>query len=309
MSLPALHDQRAQTAHQGTARAARLMRLLGPAAAGVWTELSAGETAMLRQAMTAEPPLPDRTDAARFVAAFEHRHETDETPAATVWDRLSDAAPEAIAAALSGEHPQLIALVLSRLRSQTAAQAVRAMPRDTAIAALRRLLHSARPDTRAIPVIEAALQKRLDEGLADPGQNGDEAVARIFDRLDTRLEKGFLSSIEESDPGAAERIRSLMFTFDDLARLDPAAIQTILSLTDRSELATALKGAKPAVRDVFLRNMTRRAGEMLMSEMETLGPLRRSQVEAARTNITDNARGLARRGDILSVDDDDELIE
>ena len=309
MSLPALHDQRLQIAHQGTARAARLMRLLGPAAASVWTELSAGETAMLRQAMTTEPPLPDQADAARFIAAFEHRRETDETPAATVWDRLSDAKPDAIAAALSGEHPQLIALVLSRLRSQTAAQAVRAMPRDTAIAALRRLLHSSRPDTRAIPVIEAALQKRLDEGLANPGQNADEAVARIFDRLDTRLEKGFLSSIEESDPGAAERIRALMFTFDDLARLDPAAIQTILSLTDRSELATALKGAKPAVRDVFLRNMTRRAGEMLMSEMETLGPLRRSQVEAARTNITDNARGLARRGDILAADDDDELIE
>ena len=309
MTLPALKELPVAGTDHGTDRAARLMRLLGPAAASVWNELSAGETARLRQAMTTEPPQPERADAARFIAAFQSREEQAENPSATVWDRLSAANPDAIAATLGGEHPQVIALILSQLRSPVAAQSVRAMPRDAAIGALRHLLHTRRPDSRALAVIEHALQKRLDEGLAEAGRDGHQAVARIIDRLDSGLEKGFLISIEESDPGAAERIRSLMFTFDDLARLDPAAIQTILSRTDRSELACALKGAKPAISDVFLRNMTRRAGEMLKSEMEAIGPLRRSQVEAARSAITDIARGLARKGDILAAEDDDELIE
>ena len=309
MSLPAL-QQTEETHEPGLARAARLMRLLGPSAAGVWNELSAGETARLRSAMTSgmmEPTLEDAAQLKRDVSASAPAFE--QAPRG-VWENLSAASPDAVAGILTAEHPQTIALILSRMNAARAALAVRAMPREIAIAALRRLLHAGKATPETLATIEHKLTGLIASDLSGPAATGTATVARIFDGLGSELEEPILSSLDEMEPGVRDRIRALMFTFDDLASLDPAAMQTILSQTDRAVLATALKGAAKPVRGAFLRNMTRRAGELLMSEVEAIGPIRRSHVEAARAEITAVARQLARSGDILSSDDiDDELIE
>ncbi len=310
MSLPALQMDESPSPQTGVARAARLMRLLGPAAAGVWNELSAEETAHLRRAMTAGEIQPTDEDAALFISELERPEPYAPPEEQSVWQRLSDCEPDAIAASIAPEHPQTIALILSRMNAAHAALTVRALPRDIAVSALRRLLHAGRPDSESFALIENALGRQIDAGLSGPASEGPRKIASIFDRLGAGLEKPMLSSLEESDPGAGERIRALMFTFDDLASMDAAAMQTILSQTDRATLATALKGASKPVLDIFLRNVTRRAGELLVSEIEAMGPVRRSRVEAARAEITDIARHLARKGEILSHDDiEDELIE
>ena len=313
MSLPALaRDPAAPIPAEGAARAARLMRALGPAASAVWAELDPADAERLRHAMggTGDAPQMDAHagEAEAFVQAF---HAPPATAGETsVWQRLDSADPAALAGAIRYEHPQLVAVVLSRLSPQVSAQAVRALPRDTATDALKRLMSLGRIGRDTLALIETAMSDLADHLTASRHRDGAEAVARIFDRLDKRLEEGFMRAIETEDPDGAQRIRALMFTFDDLALLEPAAIQTLLSNIDRADLAIALKGARPAVREVFLTNMTRRAGELLVSEIEAAGPVRRSEIERARQALTGMAHSLARRGEILTDDaEEDELVE
>lgn len=311
MSLPATASQAFPAVPAGTQRAARLMRALGPAASAVWSELEPDEADRLSQAMaqTAGDMRSPASDAENFLNAI-RQHRDDVAGARSVWSALGEIEPSAIASALGCEHPQLIAVVLSRLPAEKAAQAVRILPRDLATEALKRVMTLGRVHPETMALIEAAMQDllaaRRDQGAGD----GVENVARIFDQLDPRIEQGLMESLDATEPGSAARIRALMFTFDDLADLEPAAIQTILSSIDRADLAIALKGAKPAVRQAFLDNMTKRAGEMLTAEIEAAGPIRRSDIESARREIIAIARTLARRGDILSDEDEmDELVE
>ena len=140
--------------------------------------------------------------------------------------------------------------------------------------------------------------------------HGHERVARIFDRLDPRSEQNFLAALENAEPGAGERVRALMFTFDDLATLDAGGLQTLLSAIDRNVLALALKGANPEVEQAFFANLTQRATQVLRDDVAALGPVRRSDVEAARNDIADMARAMIQRGDIVVSEADlDELVE
>ena len=313
MSLPAFQqpETASRTGNQpGLDRAARLMRMLGPAAAGVWNELSAGETANLRQAMTAGPIQPRAGDAAELRRALSRQPDLPASEPQNIWQRLCDLEAGALAGMLQEEHPQTLSLILSQMPAPGAAKLVHALPRPAAIKAMRGLMLLGPVHPATLRTIEAqleALAATRTDGFKAAGPVG---VARIFDRLSNGLETSFLKALEASDPGCAARIRAHMFTFDDLAALGPAAIQTVLSQVDRSVLALALKGAGTPVREVFMKNMTKRAGELLVSEIGAAGPVKRSRVEAARTEITDIARHLARRGDILARDDiDDELIE
>ncbi|WP_300395958.1 FliG C-terminal domain-containing protein [Henriciella sp.] len=314
MSLPALAQQPMVEATPGTRRAARLMRSLGSAGAAVWAELSPDEADRLAQVM--DSPEPDVTPAraddetSAFLSDFHRPDQGGHQKTASIWTQLDVLEPAMLARAITCEHPQLIAVILSRLSPEVAAQTVRALPRELATQALKRLmtLGRIRPDT--LSLIETAMQDLVASKAGRQSGDGLESVARIFDQLDPRLEQGLMSSLDQDDPGSAARIRALMFTFDDLAALGPAAIQTILSRVDRADLAVALKGAKASVRQVFLDNMTKRAGEMLVAETSGLGPVRRSEIEKARQQVITIARTLARRGDILAQDDpEDELIE
>lgn len=312
MSVPALVQPDRSAFGRGVTRAARLMKMLGPAASGVWAELSPGEADQLSVAMnSASPHGADKQDEREFLATFERRDIPVEVDASgSVWTRLSQLDPAVIARHFSGENPQIIAVILARLAPDTAARTVRAMPRDIATDALRRLLHLGRIHKDAMAVIEKAAAELVDANPGGTAGDGHETVARIFDQLGSREEQSLLADLDAREPGAGGRVRALMFTFEDLAALDPAAIQTLLSSIDRSDLAVALKGSGKAVRAAFLKNMTKRAGEVLVSEIDAMGPVRRSDIEAARQDIIRLARSLTRRRDILSAPrDEDELVE
>ena len=176
---------------------------------------------------------------------------------------------------------------------------------------MQRLLHIGPVHAGAAAGLETALETWLRAAGRPAERGGHERIARIFDRLDSRAEKTLLAALENAEPGAGEKIRALMFTFDDLAGLDAGGLQTLLSSADRAVLTVALKGAKEETTAAFFRNMTQRAGDLLREEISLLGPVRRSEVEAARLELVTLARTLISQGDIRAgaSDDDDELVD
>ncbi len=288
-----------------------LMRALGARAASVWSNLTPEEAQQLSTAMHALPENETaEQDALRtYVKAMGTPEITRPQPGGSIWAKLSSKDGPTIANLVQEESPQVIALILSRLEPAAAADSVRALPRTLATEALKRLLNLGDIHPAAVKALELTLEHRLTADSSQQLTGGHEHVARIFDGLDSRSEQALLSSLDGAEPGSGEKIRALMFTFEDLSGLDPASMQTILVNTDRAVLTLALKGASEDVSVTFFKNMTQRASDLLRDEIASTGPVRRSEIEAARAEIIGLARTLIKRGDILSQDADDELIE
>lgn len=306
MSLPAL--SRPLDRQDGITRSALLMRALGAKAASVWSELSPHEAEQLSAAMQA---LPDDAEAEQSAlqAYVQSMRQTPSSPQTSVWAKLSRQDGTLIASLVQSESPQVIALILSRLSPDAAANTVRALPRTLATDALKRLLNLGEVHPAALRALEMVLENSLAQNKSGKLAGGHEHVARIFDSLDSGSESTLLSSLDSAEPGAGEKIRALMFTFDDLAALDPGSLQTILGSVDRAVLTVALKGASPTVSDAFFKNVTQRAGDLLREDIAAVGPVRRSEIDAARAEVLQVARALVKRGDLLPQNQDDELIE
>jgi len=135
-------------------------------------------------------------------------------------------------------------------------------------------------------------------------------MAEIFNGFDRQTELRFLSALDASNQEAAERIRALMFTFDDLVKLDPAGLQTLVSQSDKSMLARALKGASQPMRDFFFGAMSQRAAKNMQDDMASLGPLRLKEVDEAQTTLVQMTKELAEKGEIVLSKGgaDDELV-
>jgi len=116
--------------------------------------------------------------------------------------------------------------------------------------------------------------------------------------------------LEKRSAEAAERIRNLMFTFEDLIKIDPAGIQSVLRVVDKEKLATAMKGASETIKDLFFKNMSERAAKLLKEDMEAMGPVRLKDVDEAQMSIVSVAKDLAAKGEIVIAGDsaDEQLI-
>jgi len=101
-----------------------------------------------------------------------------------------------------------------------------------------------------------------------------------------------------------------MFTFEDLGKLDPGGVQTLLRAVDKNKLAVALKGSSDALRDLFFANMSERAGKIMREDMEMMGPVRLKDVDEAQMTMVNIAKDLAQKGEIMIAqnNDEDELI-
>ena len=135
-------------------------------------------------------------------------------------------------------------------------------------------------------------------------------MAEIFNNFDRQTETRFLTALEEQNRESAERIKTLMFTFDDLIKLDAGSAQTLMRYIDKDQLATALKGASDVVRQFFLKNMSSRAAKMLVDEMQARGPVRLRDVDAAQALLVNLAKDLAAKGEIMISKNrgDEELV-
>jgi flagellar motor switch protein FliG len=229
----------------------------------------------------------------------------------TMWDKLGNVNETVLAAYLKNEYPQTVAVVLSKIRPEHAARVLTCLPEDFAMEVVMRMLRMEAVQKDILDKVENTLRVEFMSNLARTNRrDSHEVIADIFNSLDRQSETRFLTSLEERSRDSAERIRALMFTFDDLAKLDPGGVQTLLRNSDKNKLGLALKGASDVLRDMFFSNMSERAAKILKEDMEAMGPVRLRDVDEAQMELVQTAKGLAESGEIVLSDNkgDDELI-
>jgi flagellar motor switch protein FliG len=221
----------------------------------------------------------------------------------TVWDKLGNVDEAVLAAYLKNEYPQTIAVVLSRIRPEYAARVLAHLPEDSAIETVMRMLRIELVQKDVLQDLEQTLRTEFMSNLArSDRRDNHEVMAEIFNSLDRATETRFLEMLEERNKDAADRIRALMFTFEDLVKLDAQGMQTLLRSIDTSSLGLALKGASEKVRELFFKNMSERAGKILRDDMESMGPVRLRDVDEAQIAIVTKAKDLAAAGEIFIAD-------
>jgi len=173
-----------------------------------------------------------------------------------------------------------------------------------------RMLRMETVQKEALEGLEKTLRSEFMSNLARGSRrDAHEVMAEIFNNLDRAAEARILAALEERSRDSAERIRALMFTFDDLQRLDGPGIQVLLRAVPKDKLVLALKGAGEPLRDLFFRNLSERAARLLKDDLSALGPVRLRDVDDAQATIVSQAKDLASQGQIQLADGrEDEMI-
>jgi flagellar motor switch protein FliG len=211
------------------------------------------------------------------------------------------------------EHPQTIALILSRLPPATGAQILAELPPDRQLAVIQRIAKMGQTSPEVIREVEEGLETRMASLMHQSFENagGVSQVAEILNMVDRGTERTLMENLSHEDAELVEEIRRLMFVFDDIAKLSDKDIQTVLKNVETSQWALALKGQSEELKAKVLGNMSKRAGDLLQEEMEYLGPVRVSEVEAEQQRIVDTVRQVEDAGEISIQrgDEDEQLIQ
>lgn len=229
----------------------------------------------------------------------------------TMWEKLGNVNEQVLASYLKNEYPQTVAVVLSKIKSDHAARVLGVLPEDFALEVINRMLRMETVQKEILEKVEQTLRAEFMSNLSRTNRrDSHEMMAEIFNSFDRQTEGRFMASLEERNRDAAEKIKALMFTFEDLSQLDPGSIQTLLRAFDKDKLGLALKGASDSLRDLFFSNMSERAGKILKEDMEVMGPVRLRDVDEAQMMMVNIAKDLAARGEIMLADTkgDDELV-
>ncbi len=228
-----------------------------------------------------------------------------------MWEKLSNVQETVLGNYLKNEYPQTVAVVLSKLKPEQAARVLSVLPEEFALDVVNRMLTMEAVQKEVIERVESTLRTEFMSSLSQTRRrDAHEVMAEIFNGFDRQTETRFMTALEESNRESAERIKNLMFTFDDLVKLDTASAQTLMRHVDKDKLAIALKGANETVRAFFLSNMSSRAGKMLLDDMQALGPVRLRDVDEAQGLLVNLAKDLAAKGEIMISKNraDEELV-
>ena len=229
----------------------------------------------------------------------------------TMWDKLANVNETVLANYLKNEYPQTVSVVLSKIKPEHAARVLAALPEEFALEVVQRMLRMESVQKDILDKVEQTLRIEFMSNLARTAKrDAHEHMAEIFNNFDRQTESRFITSLEERSRDSAERIKALMFTFEDLGKLDPGSIQTLLRHVEKDKLALALKGSTDTLRDVFFSNMSERAGKILREDMEAMGPVRLKDVDEAQMRMVNVAKDLANKGEIMIAggNGDDELV-
>jgi flagellar motor switch protein FliG len=229
----------------------------------------------------------------------------------TMWDKLANVNESVLANYLKNEYPQTVSVVLSKIKPEHAARVLGALPEEFALEVVQRMLRMESVQKDILDKVEQTLRVEFMSNLARTAKrDSHEHMAEIFNNFDRQTENRFITALEERSRDSAERIKALMFTFEDLVRIDTAGIQTLLRSVEKDKLAVALKGGSETVKDLFFKNMSERAGKMLKEDMDAMGPVRLRDVDQAQSMIVTMAKELAASGQIVISEgrEEDELI-
>lgn len=229
----------------------------------------------------------------------------------TMWDKLGNINEQVLANYLKNEYPQTVAVILSKIKPDHSARVLALLPESFAMDVIMRLLRMEAIQKDVLDGLEQTLRTEFMNNLArTTRQDSHELIAEMFNNMDRNAEGRFMAALEERNRESAERIKSLMFTFEDLTRLDSLGIQVLLRNVDKEKLSIALKGASDVIKDLFFKNMSERAGKMMREDMEALGPVRLRDVDDAQAVIVQTAKDLANNGEITISEggSQDELI-
>ncbi|WP_029415199.1 flagellar motor switch protein FliG [Brevundimonas bacteroides] len=229
----------------------------------------------------------------------------------TMWDKLGNVNEAVLANYLKNEYPQTVAVVLSKVKPDHAARVLTALPEDFALECVQRMLRMEPVQREILDKIEQTLRTEFMSNLARTSKrDSHEMMADIFNSFDRQTEARFIGALEERNRESAERIRALMFVFEDLSKLDPGGVQTLLRAVEKDQLGLALKGASESLREMFFTNMSERAAKIMREDMESMGPVRLKDVDTAQMAMVTVAKDLAARGEIMlaGASGDDELI-
>lgn len=217
-----------------------------------------------------------------------------------IWEKLSNVQEDILASYLKNEYPQTIAVVLTKISTEHASRVLAVLPEELALDVVQRMLSIDPVQKEILEKIEATLRTEFMSTLSHTQRrDSHEQMADIFNAFDRQTEARFITALEDLSRDSAERIKALMFTFDDLTRLESAAIQTLLQNFDKRELALALKGASEGAREFFFANMSARAANMMRDDMDAMGAVRLKDVDEAQSRLVNTAKDLSARGDIV----------
>ena len=229
----------------------------------------------------------------------------------TMWDKLANVNETVLANYLKNEYPQTVAVVLSKIKGEHAARVLAQLPESFAMEVVMRMLRMESVQKEVLDDVERTLRTEFMSNLARTSRrDAHEMMAEIFNNLDRNTESRFLAALEERNRDSAERIKALMFTFEDLSKLDPSGVQTLLRVVDKPKLGLALKGSSETLRDLFFTNMSERAAKIMREDMAAMGPVRLRDVDEAQMYMVQVAKDLAARGEIVMAEGkgEDELI-
>lgn len=229
----------------------------------------------------------------------------------TMWEKLGNVNEDILANFLQKEYPQTVAVVLSKVSTDHAARVLGILPDGFALEVINRMLKMETVQKEILEEVEKTLRKEFMSNLArTQRRDSHELVAEIFNNMERATETRFMEELEKAIPDSAEKIRSLMFTFEDLLKLDQTSIQTVIRAVDKEKLPTALKGGSDDVKELFFGNMSERAAKIMREDMAAMGPVRLKDVEEAQQYIVTVTKDLEGRGEIVisSGAEDEEMV-
>jgi len=329
------------TRYNGVEKAAIILMCLGEEARSIWELLDEEEIKEISQAMSALGLVPAANVEAlvmefvqkmsgsgalmgsyeqtqRMLHAFLPKEKVESLmeeirgPAGrNIWDKLANVNEAVLASYLKNEYPQTVAVVLAKVRPEHAAKVLSELPEDFAAECVQRMLAMEPVQRDILDNIEVTLRTEFMSNLARSAKrDSHELMAEIFNNFDRQTEQRFIGALEGKSRESADRIKALMFVFEDLSKLDSGGVQTLLRAVDKTDLALALKGSSDSLRQLFFSNMSERGGKLLKEEMAAMGPVRLKDVDAAQTRMVAAAKELSARGEIILSDgkSEDELI-
>ena len=225
----------------------------------------------------------------------------------TMWDKLNNVGEGVLANYFRNEYPQTVAVIIGKLHPDHASRVLGELPEDFAGEVMTRMLSMGNVSKEVLAAIERTLRDEFMVTLSNTRQRDQhELMADIFNNFDRGTEQRFMGMLEERSRDSADKVKSLMFTFEDLQKLDPQGVQTLLRHVEKTQLTVGLKGASETIRDLFFTNMSERQGKMLREDMDQMGPVRLKDVDDAQTEIVAKCKDLSDSGEIIIADGGDE---